>query len=95
MNDIFVELQESTIDSDIKFYKEFTTAIGRKDFHVKGFLTWSLSHHLDVPGKTTLNQLAHATNYTCFPQSVVIFHLMRIMIITYKVGLKTSNPQLN
>ena len=37
MNDVFVGLKKSTIDSEIKFYKEFTTAIGRKDFYVKGF----------------------------------------------------------
>ena len=30
MNDVFVDLKNSNIDTKIKFYKEFTTAIGRK-----------------------------------------------------------------
>ena len=39
MNDVFVGLKNSNIDSDMTFYEDFTTAIGRKQFYVKGFLT--------------------------------------------------------
>ena len=37
MNQIFVEIKDSIIESDIKWYIQFTQAIGRQEFHVKGF----------------------------------------------------------
>ena len=72
MNDVFVGLKNSNIDSEINFYKEFTTPIGRNHFYVKGFLTCSRYHELDVPGKTTLNQFPDS-NYTCFPSKCCYF----------------------
>ena len=39
MNDVFVRLKNSNIDPDKLFYKKITTAIGRNQFYVKGFLT--------------------------------------------------------
>ena len=37
MNDVFVGLKNSIIDSDMTFYEDFTTAIGRNQLYVKGF----------------------------------------------------------
>ena len=39
MNEIFLEIKDSIIESDRKWYRQFTQAIGRQEFHVKGFLT--------------------------------------------------------
>ena len=39
MNKVFVDLKKSNIDSEINFYKEFTKAIERKQFYIKGYLT--------------------------------------------------------
>ena len=41
INRIFVETKDSIIDSEIRWYRQFTQAIGRQEFHVKGYLTWS------------------------------------------------------
>ena len=40
MNRIFLEIKDSIIDSDIRWYRQFTQAIGRQIFHVKGYLMW-------------------------------------------------------
>ena len=52
INEIFVDIHDSIIESDKKWYKEFTQAIGRQEFHVKGFLTWSRDQFLELPGQT-------------------------------------------
>ena len=52
MNEIFLEIKDSIIESDRKWYRQFTQAIGRQEFHVKGFLTWSRDQFLESPGQT-------------------------------------------
>ena len=50
INEIFVDIHDSIIESDKKWYKEFTQAIGRQEFHFKGYLTWSQDQFLESPG---------------------------------------------
>ena len=54
MNRIILEIKNSVIDSEIKWYKQFTKAIGRREFYVKDYLTWSKDHLLESPGQTNL-----------------------------------------
>jgi len=56
MNEIFVEIKDSKIESDRKWYRQFTQAIGRQEFYVKGFLTWSRDQFLGSPGQTYVQQ---------------------------------------
>ena len=41
MNRTFQYIKNSRHDVDIKWYKEFSKGIGRVDFYVKRYLTWS------------------------------------------------------
>ena len=54
MNIIILEIKNSVIDSEIKWYKGFIKAIGRQEFYVKGYLTWSKDRYLELPGQTNL-----------------------------------------
>ena len=54
INKIILGIKNSVIDSEIK-NKEFTKAIGRQNFYVKGYLTWSEENYLEVPGRTQLS----------------------------------------
>ena len=54
MNRIILEIKNSVIDSEIKWYKQFTKTIGRREFYVKGYLTWIQDHYLELPGQTNL-----------------------------------------
>ena len=56
MNEIIVKIKDSIIESDRKWYKQFTQAIGRQEFHVKGFLTWSRSQFLESPNQTYIQR---------------------------------------
>ena len=56
MNQIFVEIKDSIIESDIEWYRQFTQAIGRQEFHVKGFLTWIRDQFLESPGQTYIQR---------------------------------------
>ena len=56
MNRLFLEINDSTIDSDINWYRKFTQAIGRQEFHVKGYLTWSQDKFLESPCQTYIQQ---------------------------------------
>ena len=39
INKIFLEIKDSIIESDIRWYRQLTQAIGRQEFHVKSYLT--------------------------------------------------------
>ena len=54
MNSIFLEIKNSLIDSEIKWCKQSTKAIGRQEFYIKCYLTWSKDHLLESPGQTKL-----------------------------------------
>ena len=56
MNSIFLEIKDSIIESDIRWYRQFTQAIGRQEFHVKGYLTWSQDQFLESPGQTYMQR---------------------------------------
>ena len=55
MNKIIRDIKNSVLDSEFKWYKEFTKSIGRQEFYVNGYVTWSQKHYLEVPGQTTLS----------------------------------------
>ena len=50
MNKIFLEIKDSIIESNIRWYRHFTQAIGRQEFHFKGYLTWSQDQFLESLG---------------------------------------------
>ena len=54
MNKIFLEMKNSFIDFDTKWYRQFTQAIGRQKIYIKGYLTWSQEFFLESPGQTNL-----------------------------------------
>ena len=56
MNKIFLEIKDSIIESDIRWYRQLTQAIGRQEFHVKGYLTWSQYQFLESPGQTYIQR---------------------------------------
>ena len=56
MNKIFLEIKDSIIESDIRWYRQFTQAIGRQEFHVKGYSTWSQDQFLESPGQTYIQR---------------------------------------
>ena len=56
INRIFVETKDSIIDSEIRWYRQFTQAIGRQEFRVKGYLTWSEDQFLESPGQTYIQR---------------------------------------
>ena len=61
MNKRILGIKNSVIDSEIKWHKEFTKAIGRQELYVNGYLTWSQEHCLEViifPG-----DLVHADGF--------------------------------
>ena len=55
MNEIFLEIKDSIIESDRRWYRQFTQAIGRQEFHVKGFLTWSRDQYPDNRKKNDMD----------------------------------------
>ena len=48
MNRILLEIEDSVIDSDTRWYRKFTQAIGRQNIYVKGYLTWSQEHFFRI-----------------------------------------------
>ena len=78
MNKIFLEIKDSIIDSDISWYKQFTQAIGRQEFYVKGYLTWSQEHFLELPGQTYIQRekcnKSKVSPFKCCYFSIDAFH---------------------
>ena len=74
MNEIIVKIKDSIIESDRKWYKQFTQAIGRQEFHVKGFLTWSRSQFLECPNQTYI-QRSHDSRTNVSPFKCCYFSI--------------------
>ena len=78
MNRIFVEIKDSIIESDIRWYRQFTQAIGRQEFHVKGYLTWSQDQFLESPGQTYMQRgnekRSKVSPFKCCYFSIDSFH---------------------
>ena len=77
-NRIFVEIKDSIIESDIRWYRQLTQAIGRQEFHVKGYLTWSQEQFLESPGQTYIQQdndkKSKVSHFKCCYVSIDAFH---------------------
>ena len=78
MNRILLEIEDSAIDSDTRWYRKFTQAIGRQNIYVKAYLTWSQEHFLESPGQTYMKQgndnKSKCTPFKCCYFSIDAYH---------------------
>ena len=49
MNDNFKRLKNSNYTYESSFYNDVASAVGQRNFVVKGYLTWSLKHEFEDP----------------------------------------------
>ena len=48
-------LKKSNLTSEEIFYNHFAEAVGQREFIVKGYLTWSLSHQFQNPAEVVMH----------------------------------------